>query len=165
MIAKVARTNPWRLALVALLIGLSGCAGLATRLESPRVSLANLQLEEFGVFEQRYRLSLRVQNPNDVELPIAGMEFRLYLNDEEFAHGLSDQRMTLPAFGEQLVEVQVTSGITGILGQIQRLGRGELKTFSYRLAGHVKPLHRALKYPFEYRGEIDLKGSGLRTKD
>lgn len=164
--------SPWRradlgrvIALLALAPVLVACAALAPRLESPRVSLADLQLEQFGVFEQRYRLSLRVQNPNDVELPIAGMEFRLYLNDEEFAHGLSDQRVTLPAFGEQLVEVQVTSGITGILGQIQRLGSGELKTFSYRLAGHVKPLHRALKYPFEYRGEIDLGGSGLRTKD
>lgn len=147
------------IALLALALGLFACAALAPRLESPRVSLADLQLEQFGVFEQRYRLSLRVQNPNDVELPIAGMEFRLYLNDEEFAHGLSDQRVTLPAFGEQLVEVQVTSGITGILGQVQRLGSGELKTFSYRLAGHVKPLHRTLKYPFEYRGEIDLSGA------
>ena len=166
MSATAARMSPWRgagygraIALFALLLGLTACAGLTSRLESPRVSLADLQLEQFGVFEQRYRLSLRVQNPNDVELPIAGMEFRLYLNDEEFAHGLSDQHVTLPAFGEQLVEVRVTSGIGGILGQIQRLGSGELKTFSYRLSGHVKPLHRALKYPFEYRGEIDLSGA------
>ncbi len=144
----------------ALLLGLAACASLGARLEPPRVSLANLQLVEFGVFEQRYRLDLRIQNPNDAELPIAGMDFRLYLNDEEFARGLSNQRVTVPAFGEQLVEVQVTSGLTGILGQLQRLGQGELKTFSYRLAGNVKPLHRALKYPFEYRGEIDLAPAG-----
>lgn len=166
---RMGRVSFQAVALSVVLLGLTACASLGARLEPPRVSLANLQLVEFGVFEQRYRLDLRIQNPNDAELPIAGMDFRLYLNDEEFAHGLSNQRVTVPAFGEQLVEVQVTSGLTGILGQLQRLGQGELKTFSYRLSGNVKLLHRALKYPFEYRGELDLDPAsgttGLKTGD
>lgn len=113
-----------------------------------------------GLFEQRYRLQLRIQNPNDVDLPIAGMDFQLYLNDEEFANGVSDQTVTLPAFGEQIIDVRVTSSISGVIEQLQLFGRTELQTFSYRLSGHVKLLHRAIKYPFEYRGEIDLTADG-----
>lgn len=143
-------------ALAVTVLGLGACATLMQRLEPPRVSLAGLELEEIGLFEQRYRLRLRIQNPNDVELPIAGMDFRLYLNEEEFASGLSNQQATVPAFGEQLVEARVTSSITGILEQLQRLSRTEAHTFSYRLAGHVKLLHRSTKYPFDYRGEVDL---------
>lgn len=137
-------------------LGLGACAGLTQKLEPPRVSLSGLEPEEFGLFEQRYLLRLRVQNPNDVELPIAGMDFHLYLNDEEFASGVSDQQVTVPAFGEQLVEARVTSSLAGIIEQLRRMGRTEAQTFSYRLAGHVKLLHRRMKYPFDYRGEIDL---------
>jgi LEA14-like dessication related protein len=144
------------IALAAMALGLGACATLMQRLEPPRVSLAGLELEEIGLFEQRYRLRLRIQNPNDVELPIAGMDFRLYLNDEEFASGLSDQPVTVPAFGEQVIEARVTSSITGIIEQLQRFSRAEAQTFSYRLAGHVKVLQRAMKYPFDYRGEVDL---------
>lgn len=148
-----------RVALVLLCLGLASCASLTARLEPPLVSLAGLELEELGVFEQRYRLRLRIQNPNDVELPIAGMDFRLYLNDEEFARGLSDQQAVVPAYGEALVEVRVTSSITGVIGQLQRFSRADTQAFSYRLAGHVKLLHRTMKYPFDYRGEVDLTGT------
>jgi LEA14-like dessication related protein len=137
-------------------LGLGACAALTQKLEPPRVSLSGLEPEEFGLFEQRYLLRLRVQNPNDVELPIAGMDFHLYLNDEEFASGVSDQEVTVPAFGERLVEARVTSSLSGIIGQLRRMSRAESQTFSYRLAGNVKLLNRSMKYPFDYRGEIDL---------
>ncbi|MGE0372728.1 MAG: LEA type 2 family protein [Gammaproteobacteria bacterium] len=142
------------LAVAALVLG--GCASLSQRLEPPRVSLAGLELEEIGLFEQRYRLRLRIQNPNDVELPIAGMAFSLYLNEEEFASGLSDRQTTVPPFGEAVIEASVTSSLTGVIGQLRRLSRTEAQTFSYRLSGHARLLHRAVKYPFEYRGEVDL---------
>lgn len=143
-----------------IILGLVSCAALAPRLDPPRVSLAGLELEELGLFEQRYRLQLRVQNPNGADLPIAGMDFQLYLNDEEFANGLSDEKVTLPAFGEQVIEMRVTSSISSVIEQLQLFGRSEVQTFSYRLSGHVKLLHRAIKYPFEYRGEIDLTADG-----
>jgi LEA14-like dessication related protein len=144
------------LAILAMTLALGACATLFQKLEPPRVSLAGLEPEEFGLFEQRYLLRLRVQNANEVELPIAGMDFHLYLNDEEFASGVSDQQVTVPAFGEKLVEARVTSSLAGIIEQLRRMSRTEAQTFSYRLAGNVKLLHRTTKYPFDYRGEIDL---------
>lgn len=155
--AGPARAGRLRLvACAALVLGLASCAALTPGLEAPRVSLAGLEIEELELFEQRYRLRLRMQNPNDAEMPIAGMDFRLHLNDVEFASGLSDQRITLPAYGEQVIDMRVTSDVTSVIGQWQKFERGELRTFSYRLSGHVRLLHRALKYPFEHRGEIDL---------
>jgi LEA14-like dessication related protein len=143
-------------AILAMTLVLGACAALTQKLEPPRVSLAGIEPEEFSLFEQRYLLRLRIQNPNEVELPIEGMAFRLYLNDEEFASGVSDRRVTVPAFGEQLVEARVTSSLAGVIEQLRRMSRTETQTFSYRLAGHVKLLHRATKYRFDYHGEIDL---------
>ena len=157
MSGRTRGVGAWLVALAVVMLGLGACATLSQRLEPPRVSLAGLELEEIGLFEQRYRLRLRIQNPNDVELPIAGMAFSLYLNDEEFASGLSDRQTTVPPFGEALIEARVTSSLTGVIEQLQRLSRAEAaQTFSYRLAGHARLLHRATRYPFEYRGEIDL---------
>lgn len=154
---RARRSLLWLTALAVTVLGLAACASLSQRLEPPRVSLAGLELEEVGLFEQRYRLRLRVQNPNDVELPIAGMVFSLYLNEAEFANGLSDRQTTVPAFGEALIEARVTSSLGGVIEQLQRLSRAEeAQRFSYRLAGHARLSHRSARYPFEYRGEIDL---------
>lgn len=148
--------------LLILLFGLTGCATLTQHMEPPRVSLAGLELEQLGLFEQRYLVRLRVQNPNDVSLPIAGMNFRLFLNDEEFASGLSNQQVTLPGFGEELVDVRVTSNLTRVIGQLQTMGQSGASSFNYRIAGHVKVLHRAIRYPFEHSGEVDLATGQMR---
>ena len=158
--ARRATTALTAVTAVVLLLALSACATLTARLEPPRVSLAGLELTELGVFEQRYRLRLRVQNPNDVALPITGMAFRLDLNEREFAHGVSDGKVTVPAFGEAELDVTVTSTLAGLVDQLQRLGRGESDRFAYRLSGLVRLARPAMNYPVDYRGEIGLAPAG-----
>lgn len=63
--------------LLLVLVSLSGCAYLPSGTEPPRVHLVGLQLTQVDVFEQRYRLRLRIQNPNDFALNIRGLDFRV----------------------------------------------------------------------------------------
>jgi LEA14-like dessication related protein len=79
---------------------LSACAGLAGLAQKPEVSVAGLNLVQFGLFEQRFALKLRIQNPNDVELPINGLNFEIEINGQPFIKGLSDKSVTIPRFGE-----------------------------------------------------------------
>ena len=65
---------PTRSIVVAALIALlAGCATTGTIEEPPRVSLVSIAPEEFQLFEQRYRVTLRVLNPNDAQLTIRGI--------------------------------------------------------------------------------------------
>ncbi len=139
-----------------LLILFAGCAGIRMMLQPPDVSLVNIVPIQFTLFEQRYRLQLRIQNPNEDPLPIRGMKYKVYLNEQEFAHGVSRQPVTVPAFGEALFDVEVTSDLGGVLKQIGELSKGERKKFKYRLAGGIKIAHQPVSLPFSYKGEIDL---------
>jgi LEA14-like dessication related protein len=68
--------------LSALLV-LGACARLGEA-EPPQVRLADIRLLEGGLLEQRFRVDLRLGNPNDFDLPLDGLTFELELNDRPF---------------------------------------------------------------------------------
>ena len=138
-----------------LALFLAGCSHFLTRPEAPTVSLNNLQLIEATLFEQRYLLHLRIQNPNNFELPIAGMRYRLLLNGREFATGVSRDLDTLPAYGEQVVAVNIVSNLLRIYEQLRNPTRND--SFSYALEGSISLQGLGPALPFSQRGEIPLQ--------
>jgi LEA14-like dessication related protein len=137
-----------------LLTLLGGCSSLFQRPEPPQISLASIRPVDIGLFEQRYRLRLRVQNPNPFALRIQGMDYSLYLNEQQFAQGVSPASATVPAYGEQLVEVDVVSNLARLFDQFSEFGRQ--RGLSYRLVGGIRLANVAARIPFEYQGEISL---------
>lgn len=135
---------------------LTACAQILEKPEPPRVSLVNLQLTGMTLFEQRFFLELRLQNPNPYPLPLAGMEYTVELNGERFADGVSNDKVTVPEYGESVVGVNVTSNLASLIEQLYRLQRGGSPSLSYRLYGSVGLVDRAFKLPFEQTGEIRL---------
>ena len=81
-------------------MALSGCAALLGRPEPPRVSLAGVDSINLGLIEQRFDLQLRVPSSNRFALPVQGMGFVSQLDDQDFAHGVTNHPVTIPAFGE-----------------------------------------------------------------
>lgn len=139
----------------AMLLGV-GCAAL-TGVNAPRVNVSNVTPQDVTLFEQKFLVQLRIQNPNDFDLEVRGMTFSLDLNGKSFATGLSNRQVTIPRFGSELVEVEMFSGTAGILRQLTGLtSRGQPK-FAYRLRGKVyleKPHSGSLA--FDEEGEIEL---------
>lgn len=143
-----------KLLFLLLAVFLGGCASMQTPLESPQVSLTDLRLLDATLFEQRYALKIRVQNPNPVALPINGMNFRLDINDVELGQGVSDQAVTVPAYGEAVFEINLVSNFARIVNQIRALESGKGQSLRYRLAGGIGVADRLGKLPFDYQGEI-----------
>lgn len=147
-----------RVVLIVLLTALMlGCASLGQRREPPIVSLAGLEMGEMTLFEQRYRLQLRVQNPNDVELPISGLHCTLVINDREFANGVSDASVTVPRFGEALLSVDVVSDLRRVIAQLRDRERQPLNSITYRLSGKFTLQGSPFPVPFDYYGEFELQ--------
>jgi LEA14-like dessication related protein len=149
---------------VLLAVLFSGCAGLGTYSEPPRVSLVSIQPKEVGVLEQRYALQLRILNPNDTALPVAGMQYSLRINDREFAYGVSRQPVSIPAYGEALLDVDVVSNLLSVLRQLQEANTGKQKSLTYRLSGSLSLENRLGKLPFDYHGELDYQPAGSTTR-
>ncbi|MCE1244243.1 LEA type 2 family protein [Oryzomicrobium sp.] len=145
------------LALCAAL--LAGCSALSGYPNRPEVSLSSLQVDEVRLFEQRFRLLLRVRNPNDRDLPVEGLEFTLDLNGEPLARGQSAEAVSVPRQGEAVVTVFATSDLNGWLKQFRKLrrdGDGRLpETLPYRLKGTVSAGGLG-KIPFTRDGEVPV---------
>lgn len=144
----------WPLVLTLLL---NGCSALRHRPEPPLVGLAGIQLQDMTLFEQRYRLQLRLQNPNDIDLPVSGMSCTLYVNEREFAQGVSATAVTVPRFGEAVLAVDVVSDFRRVFDQLRESARVSGEPVSYRLSGKLALEGYAFPLPFDYRGEFDLR--------
>lgn len=138
-----------------LLFLLSACAGLCGLSQKPEVSLAGLDLVELGLFEQRFVMKLRIQNPNDVDLPINGLAFDVELNGQHFAKGLSAKPVIIPRMGESVLEVTATSNLGSVLRQLRELQKGGCNRIDYRMSGKLS-LDGVGNIPFERLGGLQM---------
>ena len=147
----------WALATLALVV-LAGCTSLGAKLETPRVSLVGIQLQEASFFEQRLRVRLRVQNPNDLVLPVRGIDVQFELDGEDFAQGVSERAFDVPALGEAEFDMLVTANAaTALLKILDKDRGGRLEALDYRIRGKLSTSLGLLRsVPFDERGQIDL---------
>jgi len=140
--------------LVALL---SACAALQTQLERPNIGLVDLDLQQVGLLEQRFVITLNVQNPNGIAIPVRGMSYALQIAGQDFARGVSPQSFTVPAYGEQRVQVEMSTNMLSALRQVQTLLKGSTDQVNYKLAGKLDvDVLGGVTLPFENTGEFKL---------
>jgi len=147
------KLSKWLL-LITLSQLLLSCANPALLLKPPQVTLADLRLQSITLFEQRYTVGLRFQNPNAITLPIRGMQFTLYVNHAELAHGVNRDEMTLPAYGEKVVNIDVVSNLSSLIEQISVLSKNNTARIQYKVVGNVSIAGFSENLPFEYTGEF-----------
>jgi LEA14-like dessication related protein len=114
----------WIVPALALGVLALGCASTprgAREVLAPDVFLTDIAPIGGGMFEQRIRLTFRVTNLNDFELPIKGGSFDLTINDAPFARGVSRERVVVPALGEVLMKTEASTTTLGLLNQLREL--------------------------------------------
>jgi LEA14-like dessication related protein len=139
-----------------LVLSLTACAWLPQKTQAPRVSLVSVQLISMELLEQRYGLTLRIQNPNEFGLNIQGLDFEVELNRMPFASGVAGQHVAVPAFGEALMQVEVSSSVWSLARQLREVGEGRQEEFNYRIHGRMSLGRRLTAIPFESAGTIPL---------
>lgn len=123
--------------LLAGLLGLHGCAVFDRSYSEPDVRLANVQMLKSNLWEQSFRLRLRVDNPNARDLPVRGMQYQIYLNDMRLATGVTDKSFNVPAYGSQYFDITVRSNIWRHVGDLVKLVEDQ-RPVHYRIDGHIR---------------------------
>ncbi|MEW6691133.1 MAG: LEA type 2 family protein [Pseudomonadota bacterium] len=95
------------LAATLLALTLAGCASLAGR-DPLRVELVGIEPIEGQGLELRLAVKLRLQNPNDGAVEYDGTALELEVNGQTLATGVSDQRGSVPRYGESVLVVPVS---------------------------------------------------------
>lgn len=115
--------------LLAALLG--GCA----QYKPVDVFVIGMQPAEGSALEQRVRIELRIQNPNDQPIEAHGMQVRLDVNGARLARGVSDAAFTIPRLGETTTSIVATTSLFDIAKQIVVLSGTQ--SFKYVLEGDV----------------------------
>ncbi len=138
-----------------LAVALSGCALLAPRFRAPRLAIVEVQVTKADFWQQRLKVRMRVENPNDRALPVRGLSYAIYVDGQPLATGVSDASFVVPARGSADFNMNVTASLAGPLLTVLSRGRGPV---DYQLTGKVELLHGWLRsIPFEERGTFLLR--------
>jgi LEA14-like dessication related protein len=134
----------------------AGCSALPTNLKTPEVSFVSLRSMDASVFEQRLEVRMKVHNPNDVDLPVNGLEVDVELADEPFARGVSSRAFVVPAGGEAEFDMTVTANAATALLKIAGADR-KTDAIDYRLKGTLSTKLGLLRtIPFEESGSMTI---------
>ena len=130
----------------------TGCTGIPFNAKAPKVSVAEVSVKRLGLFEQVFDVGLRVNNPNDFDIDIEGLEFKLEINGREFATGTAHTHTRLPAFSSAIVHVDTMTDSNKLMQQIKTLPEILKDGAPYRIRGRIK-IDRANDWlPFDRRG-------------
>ena len=144
-------------ALLSLLAVLVSCA-TGPKLETPRLKVIGIEMMSTDMFAQRFKVRMLVQNPNDMELQVRGLDYQIILMGDSFADGVSNDQFLLPALGEAEFDMMVTTNFVSSFGRlISRMGGGKLENIEYEIVGKIfvdKGMLR--KIPFSHRGTVDF---------
>jgi LEA14-like dessication related protein len=145
-------------ALFALVALLPGCTSLGGDLVAPRLSLVGVQMLSTDMFAQKFKVRVLVQNPNDLELPVRGIEYQIIMMGDSFADGTSSDVFLLPARGEAEFDMLVTTNFVSSFGRLlSRVGGGKLENIEYEISGKVFVDKGVLRrIPFNHRGTVDF---------
>lgn len=144
----------------ALLLG--GCASLLQR-EPVRVDVVGVEPLPGEGLELRLALKLRVTNPNDNALDFDGLSVTLDVRGSRFASGVSNEKGSVPRFGEAVITVPVSVSALSLVRQAMGVasGNGPMDRVEYVLKGRLAGTALG-GVSFTSSGELMLpKGLGL----
>jgi LEA14-like dessication related protein len=147
-----------RLITAFLVLLTAGCSFFVPKLETPKLSVVNVEMQKSDLWEQRMKVRMRVENPNDRPIPVKGLTVTLDVQGEELAHGVSGASFNVPALGEAEFDMNMTANMAGALLKILGSNNQIKDAVEYRVRGKLSLSEGLMRsIPFEDRGTFRLK--------
>ena len=143
-----------RVGLVAVLT-LSGCASWFMKGEAPEVLVTNVTPLHASAFEQRLQVNLRIRNPNDVDLAVTGIDFRLDLNGNRLVRGLGNKELIVPRLSDSVTSVETSTSTIQVVRQLLSFSGDQPLTYHVTGVLHTKDG----RLPFDSSGVLLEKGA------
>lgn len=125
--------------------------------------MTRFQVVGGSLLEQRFRLTLRVHNPNERDLVLESLRFEMLAGESRLASGGSAEQVTIPKTGDAMLEVEGNSRLIELLGEAPDMFDASGK-LHYRLRGEAQVKGYGT-LPFDSSSELDVgrllkRGSG-----
>lgn len=144
--------------LLAAAVVVQACAGVKTYVESPSVSLNQIEVRKLDLNSQTVLLGFGVTNPNPFPLPVRSLTYGVELEGYRFASGETAAGFTVPAQSDAAFAVTVELDLLNTAPRlIHIISQGAHRDISYELSGEFAvDVPFAPPVPFSNSGTIRL---------
>ncbi|GAA5524465.1 hypothetical protein Maes01_01022 [Microbulbifer aestuariivivens] len=158
------RSLPFALPLYLLmLMGLTACAALSPAFQQPEVEVVALEPLPSANNQLRFRIRLRVFNPNDSQLNLSGLYYTLRLAGHKVLTGTANDLKPVPPYGQEDISLDATASLVGSLMAAADLLGKPRNSVPYELEAKLGLRHSILpNIRVTRRGEIPLNQFGNR---
>ncbi|MBZ9785236.1 LEA type 2 family protein [Pseudomonas sp. REP124] len=124
---------------LALCLGLGGCASwFSTDEPDPEVHLVKVEVVRAKLMEQRFVLHFRIDNRNDSELTVRGMEYRVHLGGILLADGEHEHWVTVNPKSSRFYKVPIRTNLWPKLKDLVKQLKESRQGVPYRLEGEME---------------------------
>jgi len=122
-----------------LFLGLGGCASwFADDTVDPAVHLVKVEVVRAKLLEQKFILHFRIDNPNDSELTVRGLEYRVHLADMLLAEGEHEHWITVRAKSSAFYKVPIRTNLWPKVKDVVKMLKNPHQQVPYRLQGEME---------------------------
>jgi LEA14-like dessication related protein len=136
-----------------LMLLAAACASLGPKFDAPQVSVESVRVLRIVDSRAEIAVRLRLYNPNDVELPLSGLEYEITLDARQAASGRTTRVEPLPPGGEGRLEIAGRVDVGAVATAMMAL-TSQLPV-QYVLNGRAT-LRNGPSLPFSRKGEITI---------
>ena len=148
------------IAVLFIAVSLNGCATNGAIVDTPSVSLTDVELTQAGFDRQTFMLSFDVNNPNPFPLPVKQVRYQINLANEKFASGEAKSDFSIPAGGTGGFDLSVEIDLLGQASTLVSVVRSGMRHhIEYELYGSMSldiPLVQPIA--FSNTGSIQIDG-------
>ncbi|MEP6390964.1 MAG: LEA type 2 family protein [Halioglobus sp.] len=119
------------------LVTLAGCASLVPPMDPPKVTVENIRSLPVEGSGPRFLITVRVVNPNEQALDIAGISYEIELMDRELVTGVANDIPLIEGYSEQSIDLEAGVNLFEFLRLLASLGRSPTDVISYKVTAKV----------------------------
>ena len=122
-----------------LILNLGGCASwFSDDSVDPAVHLVKVEVVRAKLLEQKFILHFRIDNPNDSDLTVRGMEYRIHLADMLLAEGEHEHWITVAPKSSGFYRIPIRTNLWPRVKDVVKMLKNPNQQIPYRLQGEME---------------------------
>lgn len=120
-----------------VLVLLSSCASMLPEFDPPKVTLESFKSLPAEGGSPRFEIKLRIANPNQQSLDIAGISYSVDILDKELLSGVTNDVPLIEGYSEEVVTLEAGLQLFQLVRLLAGLGQQASDQLDYRFSAKI----------------------------